>query len=302
MIQTLNDPYLMEEIVDTIPDPLLVLDGDLRVVYASKNFYKSFYVTEEETVDQYLYALGNGQWNIADLIGLLNEILPSQQCVEGYEIQHEFSHIGKKVMRLNARRVVSPNYSTPRILLVIEDITEKKALEEKLVEMATTDQLTGLYNRYKFNEILDDRIRLSKRSQQTVALLSIDLDLFKVVNDRYGHQVGDELLKSVAHKICTHIRTTDTPARLGGDEFAIIVFNPHSLDELKVLIQRIIDHISTPVVLQGKEVVVGACIGVSLAPIHTTDKEELIKFSDGALYKAKEKGTNQFLIYDEAVW
>lgn len=298
---TLNDPYLMAEIVDTIRDPLLVLDDALRVVYASRNFYETFHVTEKQTIDQYIYKLGNEQWNIPDFINLLHEILPKQACIEEYEIRHEFPSIGKKVMLLNARRVISPNNSTLRILLVIEDITEKQALKDKLVEMATTDQLTGLYNRYKFYDVLDDRIRISERSHQTVALLSLDLDFFKVVNDTFGHKVGDELLKVVASRILTCIRATDTPARLGGDEFSIIVFNPHSLDELKLLIQRIIDHVSAPVVIQGAEVKVGVCIGVSLLPSHTTSKEELLKLSDDALYKAKAKGTNQFLIHEADV-
>lgn len=297
----LNDPYLMAEIVDTIRDPLLVLDDDLRVVYASSNFYKVFNVTEEQTVDQYLYTLGNGQWNIPDLLNALHEILPKQMCLEGFQIRHEFSSIGKRVMLLNARRVISPNNSAPRILLIVEDITEKQLLEDRLVEMASTDQLTGLYNRYKFDEILDDRIRLSKRSNQTVALLSLDLDFFKAVNDSFGHLVGDELLKEVANRICTSIRATDTPARIGGDEFAIIVFNPHNLKELKFLVQRIIDHVSTPVVIQGEIIEVGVCIGVCLLPLHTTNKEELLKYSDDALYKAKANGTNQFLIHEADV-
>ena len=125
----------------------------------------------------------------------------------------------------------------------------------------------------------------------------MDLDFFKAVNDSFGHQVGDELLKSVANKIGTHIRVTDTGARLGGDEFAIIVFNPHSLDELKVLVQRVIKHISTPVDIQGIEVKVGVCIGICLLPSSATNKEELLKFADEALYKAKKKGTNQSMTY-----
>lgn len=294
----LEDPYIAKEIVDTLRDPLLVLDESLRVIYASRNFYRTFLVSKEDTVGSYVYDLGNGQWDIADLKNILNDILPKEQCVEGYEITHEFSRIGKKVMLLNARRVISPNYLALRILVVIEDITEKKKLEEKLIKMATTDQLTGLYNRYKFDEILDDRIQLCERSSQTIALLSLDLDYFKSVNDSFGHQVGDELLIEVARKICTNIRAIDTPARLGGDEFGIIIFNPKNLDELKVLAQRIIDQIAKPIILQGCTVEVGACIGASLLPLHTAEKKELLKLSDDALYKAKEKGTNQFLVYE----
>lgn len=294
----LEDPYLAEEIVDTIRDPLLVLDDELRVMYASRNFYRTFLVLEEETVGAYLYDLGNGQWDINDLKSALTQILPEEQSIEGYEITHTFARIGEKAMSLNARRIISPNYSTPRILLAIEDVTEKKILEEKLIKMATTDQLTSLYNRYKFDEILDDRIQLSERSSQTIALLSLDLDGFKEVNDTFGHQVGDELLTAVASKICANIRTIDTPARLGGDEFAVIIFNPKNIDELKVLAERIIDQISTPIVLQGFTVEVGVCIGASLLPQHTKNKAELFRLSDNALYKAKEKGINQFLIHE----
>lgn len=296
----LNDPHLTKYIVDTIRDPLLVLDESLKIAFASKNFYRDFIVSEKETIGQFLYELGNGQWKIPELITLLQETLTENKVIDNYEIGHDFSQIGKKVMLLNARKVINPDNYQSRILLSIEDITEKKNLENQLVILATTDPLTGLFNRHKFYEILDDRIQISKRNGQITALLSLDLDYFKNVNDNFGHMIGDNLLKAVSHIIKTSIRATDTPARIGGDEFAIIVFNPYSLDELIVLVKRIIDRVSKPIIIQGCKIQVGISIGISLCPDHTMNSTELFKLSDKALYTAKEQGRNQFYIYEKS--
>ncbi|WP_415895469.1 diguanylate cyclase [Neptuniibacter sp. PT34_22] len=292
----LNDPYLAKEIIDTMRDPLLVLNQDLEVICASKNFYKNFEVVENETVGEFICDLGNGQWNISALQQALRETITTDRVVDDYEIEHMFEGIGRRVMLLNARKFISPHNGIQKILLVIEDVTEKKELQDELKIMATTDQLTGLFNRYKFYEILEDRIQISKRTGQITALLSIDLDYFKVVNDRYGHCVGDEVLKSVAEILKSTIRSTDTAARIGGDEFAIIIFNPRSIDELKSLLQRIISRISIPMNIQGDIIKIGASIGVSFCPTQTLNLTNLLKFSDDALYAAKGNGRNQYQI------
>jgi two-component system CheB/CheR fusion protein len=115
---------LAESIVDTVREPLIVLEGNLKVVSASSSFYKNFRVTKDETIGRELYALGNRQWDIPKLRDLLENILPQNQIMEGYQVEHDFPAIGKRTMLLNARRIVGKTGQTQLILLAIEDVTD----------------------------------------------------------------------------------------------------------------------------------------------------------------------------------
>ncbi|MBK7085761.1 MAG: PAS domain-containing protein [Flavobacteriales bacterium] len=126
-----------DSIVETVREPLLVLDGELRVVRVNRAFYQTFKVTPAETGNSLLYKVGNGQWDILELRTLLEEILPQHTEVHGFEVVHVFEHIGKKTMLLNARRLVQATDQAPLILLAIEDITERKRLEDELHQVAT---------------------------------------------------------------------------------------------------------------------------------------------------------------------
>jgi two-component system CheB/CheR fusion protein len=126
-----------DNIVETVREPLLVLDGELRVVRVNRAFYQTFKVTPAETANSLLYKVGNGQWDIAELRTLLEEILPQHTEVHDFEVVHIFEHIGKKTMLLNARRLVQATDQAPLMLLAIEDITERKRLEDELHQVAT---------------------------------------------------------------------------------------------------------------------------------------------------------------------
>jgi PAS domain S-box-containing protein len=121
-----------QNIVETVREPLIVLDSDLRVQGASRSFYRTFCVTKEETEGRHIYELGDGQWNIPALRTLLEEILPERTQFDGFEVDHEFPRVGQRVILLNARQIVTEERSAPMILLAIEDISDRKRIEEKL--------------------------------------------------------------------------------------------------------------------------------------------------------------------------
>jgi diguanylate cyclase (GGDEF)-like protein/PAS domain S-box-containing protein len=218
-----------QDIIDTVREPLLVLDSDLRVVSANRSFYQVFKVILEETEGQLIYDLGNQQWNIPKLRKLLKEILPKKVAFDDYEVEHEFPTIGKKIMLLNARKIYKETNQTEMILLAIEDITERRKMERALQEREERfeytsfhDDLTGLYNRAYF---VEEVTRLGKDLSRSipVTVISIDIDGLKLINDTFGHKVGDELLIMVAKIISTPFRKIDMIARIGGDEFCIIL-------------------------------------------------------------------------------
>ena len=218
-----------QNIVDTVREPLLVLDLDLRVITASRSFYQIFKVIPEETEGQLIYDLGNQQWNIPELRELLKEILAKSITFDDYEVEHEFPTIGKKIMLLNARKIYRETNQPEMILLAIEDITERKKMEKMLQEreehykyMSFHDDLTGLYNRAYFAQEL---VRLGKDFSRSmpITIISIDIDGLKLINDTLGHKAGDELLIMAAKIISMPFRKIDMIARIGGDEFCIIL-------------------------------------------------------------------------------
>lgn len=179
----------------------------------------------------------------------------------------------------------------------VQDITERKQIQEELQHLAMTDPLTGLANRNQFFIHFENLLKIAKREEQQVALLLLDLDKFKPVNDTYGHQAGDELLRTVAKIFKSSCRETDIAARTGGDEFAILLFNPEDLKSIENIVHRIINEINKPTNVLGNEVSIGISIGISRYPFDGQTHDVLIEKADLALYKVKHSGRNDFSIY-----
>ena len=211
-----------ESIIETVREPLLVLDADLKIISANLSFYNTFKVTPAGTVGNFIYELGNRQWDIPKLRTLLEEILPQNRRFDGFEVEHYFQNIGRKVMLLNACRVYHEHTGKQKILLAIEDITERKQLEEKLAAAAITDDLTGLYNRRGLFVLADKMLKLSKRQRKGIFMLYVDLDNLKLINDSFGHEEGDKVLIESANLLREIYRESDIVARIGGDEFVVL--------------------------------------------------------------------------------
>jgi len=214
--------YYAEGIVDTVREPLIVLDADLRVSSASRAFYRTFQVSPEKTEGQLLYELGDKQWDLPKLKKLLEVILPEKTTFDDYEVEHEFPTIGRRVMLLNARRISRAANKPGLILLAIEDITERKRLEEKLRTLSIQDELTKLHNRRGFFALGEQQRKAAKREKKVVSILFADLDDMKWINDTLGHEKGDQALRETASILKKTFRESDIIARIGGDEFAVL--------------------------------------------------------------------------------
>ncbi|TVQ96035.1 MAG: EAL domain-containing protein [Desulfovibrionales bacterium] len=174
-------------------------------------------------------------------------------------------------------------------------ITERK--QAHLFFLAHYDALTDLPNRLLFKDRLSQACRRAERNDHSVALMFLDLDRFKLINDTLGHSVGDRLLKSVAARLLESVRKKDTVSRLGGDEFTIILDDVRLPQDASVVARKILENMSRPFLLEGREVVVTTSIGVALYPQDAADPEELQKNSDAAMYHAKENGKNNFQFF-----
>jgi diguanylate cyclase (GGDEF)-like protein/PAS domain S-box-containing protein len=177
------------------------------------------------------------------------------------------------------------------------DVTERKVAEERIQFLASTDALTGLPNRRLLQDRLTQALASARRQKHKLAILFLDLDRFKDINDSLGHSVGDLLLQEVAERLKTWVREQDTVARLGGDEFLLMLTHIKDVPDAAVAAERLMDAITAEFVVQGHSLNVSCSIGVSMFPEHGADGEGLIKNADAAMYSAKDSGRNNFRFF-----
>lgn len=230
------------------------------------------------------------------------------------QVQHELAVHGRWTGETWARRpdgsiylvwqavtVISAGPSvSQRQVSVFSDITERWHHNERLRHLAFHDPLTELPNRALLSERLAQLLGQTRREERSVAVMFLDLDRFKAVNDQLGHDVGDQLLKAVAADLLRLVRQVDTVARLGGDEFVIVLDNPGTRGQVEILAQRIVIALGQPRQIDGHPVSVGASVGIALYPSDGSTAETLIANADEGLYAAKGAGRNTYRFFSTA--
>jgi diguanylate cyclase (GGDEF)-like protein/PAS domain S-box-containing protein len=177
------------------------------------------------------------------------------------------------------------------------DISERKRAQEHIQHLAHHDALTGLPNRVLLRDRVTQAIAMSARNHSNAAVLFLDLDRFKVINDSLGHHMGDELLQSVAKRLQDCVRDLDTVARLGGDEFVVALPYVREAHDAGLIAAKIIDSLAQPFDIAGNELLIGTSIGISLFPVDGTDVDALMRNADAAMYHAKESGRGNYQFY-----
>lgn len=200
-----------------------------------------------------------------------------------------------KWLTINA--IYNDDDSVSHYVGIFTDISEKKDTEKKLKNLAFYDPLTGLPNRVFFLERLNEALITSQRHRNRTALLFIDLDRFKDVNDTLGHNAGDELIIQASRRIRRCLRQSDTVARLGGDEFTVILTEISNEASIAYIAQQIIEQLCEPFMIYGTEVYIGASVGISVYPDDSDSSETLLKNADTAMYHAKDNGRGNFQFY-----
>ena len=187
----------------------------------------------------------------------------------------------------------------PKLMATVRDITERKLAEERVQFLAYYDALTALPNRSLLHDRLSKALASARRQNGKVALLFLDLDRFKVINDSLGHSLGDLLLQEVADRLRGYAREQDTVARLGGDEFLIVLTSVKDIHHAAVAAERLMDVMIAEFFIQGHPLSINCSLGISIFPEHGTDAETLIKNADAAMYSAKDAGRNNFQFFTD---
>lgn len=184
------------------------------------------------------------------------------------------------------------------VFVIVQDVSEKKRIQKKINELAFTDQLTGLPNRHWFYQNLGELVSRTQKQQKMIALLLIDFDNFKEINDVLGHHGGDLFLKQVSVRIQASLMKKAVISRLGGDEFIILV-EGGTEEDVRQLTEQILEDMKQPIFLLGQEIEITLSIGISMESICISDEETLIRQADMAMYSAKEKGKNNYQFFTE---
>ncbi len=177
------------------------------------------------------------------------------------------------------------------------ELAERRQAEQRLDRLAHYDTVTSLPNRYFFNERLRTAVTKAHRFNEPIALMFLDLDNFKIINDTLGHNIGDALLRAVGQRLSSALRTGDTISRVGGDEFAVILENLGNVEDVALVAEKCLKSLSAPVDIEGSDIYISVSIGLSLCPNDTADMHELLKNADTAMYHAKANGKNTYQLF-----
>lgn len=220
------------------------------------------------------------------------------QSGEPWDLELELHTAKGKRLWVRSTGAVEATEGTPRKAWgSFQDITQRRRSEEQIVRLAHYDELTGLPNRNLFNTHLAHAISRSMRNSQSLAVLFIDLDRFKHINDALGHDIGDEVLQTVATRLSDCVRASDILARLGGDEFVVIAEDIAEPHVVTTLAEKLLENVAEPVIVRNHEFALSVSIGVSILPQDGTDAQTLLKNADTAMYRAKEQGRNDVKFY-----
>ena len=288
----------LQTVINTIPDPVFVKDQSHRQIVLNQAYCRLTGYTVEQLLaktDDELFSPDEAKllWEQDERVFQSNE-----EC----ENEEQLTDAKGVVHDLATKRSLHKDGAGNKFLVgVMRDITERKRLEEELKQAnaalrqgAYHDPLTGLPNRTLFRDRLNQAMEMATTNHRLVALLFLDLDGFKLINDTLGHDIGDLLLKGVAQRLQGSLRGSDTISRLGGDEFTVILPGIPGLPEASTVAEKILNAMTEPFNLNGDIVAVTTSIGISLYPLDAEDIDTLIKHADAAMYRAKELGKNRY--------
>lgn len=292
-----NNAKRIQSILNAMEEGLVTLNEDGKIVSANNAMSIIFGYARSDFIGMELSNLVKTRkiQTVEHISTLLNEQVDGSNVYKADE-QGQHQNGSAIPLKIDIREVYLEHEKHYTVLF--RNVSEQYEAEKLIRHMAWHDSLTGLANRNLLSERLDEALKLARRLEKKVAVMILDLDKFKPVNDLHGHATGDKLLKVVAERLIKCAREVDTVARLGGDEFAIVFTNIEDDANIITIADRIIHSIQQPVEIDGNVIQIGTSIGISFFPGDSDTPTELIRMADVALYQAKEDGRRVFRLYD----
>ncbi len=295
-----NNPqkqWLATEIIQTMSDGLIVTDSDFKIIQVNRAMSVITEFSANELLGELPKFLTSKDQNTAFFRNIRLRLKLSGSWQGELQHRRKGGEIVQLWLRINA--IKDNDGKVTHYIGIFSDISLQVKLREDLRHLAHHDALTDLPNRLLFHDRLKMAIRHADRTEQGVALLFVDLNGFKQINDEHGHAAGDTILIEIAHRLKSAVRDEDTVARFGGDEFTIVFANAsHQSDASRIAI-KIMDSISDPITVQGEKLYVTASIGISLYPDDANSADELIMKADTAMYDIKESGCSNYLFFNQ---
>ena len=292
--QSAMELRLAASVFENAQEPIIVTNTDLVILRANQGFSQTLKLEHDRLINTHLSDyFCNERMQSLNLQHTAAERLHYENSWQG-EVWYRTGDNQRLPALQTISAVRDDNEQITFLIHIFNDISEQKRAERKIHHQAHHDDLTQLPNRTALMQHLHQLIAAHRDKNYGFSLMFIDLDKFKPVNDEYGHQVGDLLLKQVAERIKHNVRAQDMVGRLGGDEFLVIIESLHKPEDAKRIAQKIIDTLSSPFLIDSHQISIGASIGITHYPQEGKNVDALIKQADAAMYKAKESGRNRF--------
>jgi len=284
-------------VFETTAEGVMITDVNHQIVAINSAFTGITGYSESDALGKKASILNPNRYDADFLEPLHKEIEQAGEWQGEIWNQRKDDEIFPALVAINA--VKNDAGEVTHYVSVFSDITSIKQTEERLSHLAHHDSLTGLPNRVLLNFSLEQAIKRGAREDKQVAVLFLDLDRFKIINDSLGHAKGDRMLEVVATRLSAGIREVDVIARLGGDEFVVVIDGLDKASDASLVAESLLDRLATPFQVGTQEIYINASIGISVFPRDGRDIETLVKNADAAMYRAKEQGGNNYKFYIE---
>lgn len=290
----------LRTVYDSIGEAIFVVDPPTgRFIEVNRSACEMFGYGREELLACTVTDLSSGEpgFTVGARREKLDAMVPGQKQIFDWHCKGKDG----RLFWVELASVLAMLETKPVVLSTLRDMTERLRNQENLVQLARTDSLTKLPNRAVFVEALHQSIARSRRDRHTFAVLYLDLDHFKDINDTMGHPMGDKLLVAVSERLRAHVREIDTVARFGGDEFAVLASDLQAPDEAAVVASKILEKMREPLMLDGSPIRIGSSIGIAVSSPGETTPEILLSHADLALYRAKADGRGVYRYFTDSL-
>ena len=292
------EPEICKRLIAETPMSVMVTDSSLRIIQVNKSFVDTTGYSAAEAIGQTPRLLSSERHDAQFYKAMWHSILDTGQWQGEIWNRRKDGEVYPEWLNINVIR--DDEGTVSHYAGVFSDISAYDNSRKRLHHMAHYDALTGLANRVLLYDRLGQAIEKSRRDKAMLAVMFIDLDHFKRVNDSLGHRAGDQVLNAVAETLRRLVRQSDTVARISGDEFVVVFTDIQAVEHLARVAGKMVEALEQPFEILGESAVhVSASIGISVFPMDGTNAESLLQHADIAMYKAKESGRNSFMFYTD---